>query len=419
MGVDMRPVGGPSEITASADPLARWRFPRALAFWLLACLLASFLFAASAPSPLYPVYQARWHFTSVTLTAVYAVYAFGALAALLVAGRLADHVGRRRVTAAGLAVEALAMVAFIGAAGVPWLYAGRVLQGIGTGIAAGAINAWLLDLQPPDDPRLGSLVGGTALIAGLALGALGSGLLARYGPDPLQLVFWLLAAGFALGLLVMPLVPDVAPRRPGWLASLRPVIGVPAAARGVFAASAPSLVAAWAVAGFYLSLGPSLAIALTHADGRVAGGLVIAALLGSGAIASFAVRAADPAVIVVRGSLVLIAGVVVTLLGVAAGAPLGLYAGSIIAGLGFGPAFSGIFRSLGPLARPAERGALFAAVYIVVYLSFSVPTILAGIAVSLYGLRPTTFAFGLAVIVLAATTAYALSRRPAMAEART
>ena len=102
---------------------------RTAAFWLLACLLGSFLFAASAPSPLYSVYQAMWQFSPSTLTLIYAVYAFGALAALLITGRVSDHAGRRRITAVALVVQVAGMLAFIAAQGVEWLYAARVLQG--------------------------------------------------------------------------------------------------------------------------------------------------------------------------------------------------------------------------------------------------------------------------------------------------
>ncbi len=105
----------------------RWNLPRAASFWLLAAVLASVLFAASSPSPLYPVYQAMWHFAPITLTAIYAVYAFGALAALLVTGRVSDHVGRRRVTVVGLFIQIAGMLAFIAAQGVEWLYLGRIL----------------------------------------------------------------------------------------------------------------------------------------------------------------------------------------------------------------------------------------------------------------------------------------------------
>ena len=106
-----------------------------------------------------------------------------------------------------------------------------------------------------------------------------------------------------------------------------------------------------------------------------------------------------------------VAGVALTLIAVLYNSTAGLYVGSVIAGLGLGPAFAGVVGSLGPLAPPERRGALFAAVYIVVYVAISVPTIVAGIATSRFGLRDTTYAYGLVVMALAAATFVAVARR--------
>jgi MFS family permease len=383
--------------------------PRA-AFWLLAVLLAFFLAAASAPSPLYPVYQAEWRFSATTLTAIYAVYAFGALVALLVTGRLSDHVGRRSVTIAGLLLELGAMSAFIVAGGVEALFVARLLQGIGTGVATGSISAWLLDLQPAAKPRLGGLASGIALLAGLGLGALAAGVLVQDAPDPLHLTFWLLAAVFVLALALMPALPDPVPQIPGWLRSIRPEIGIPQAARPTFAVFVPSLIASWAVGGLYLSLGPSLAISLLHTGSHVAGGAVIAALLGTAAIASYLARDANPRPMVVRGSLILAMGVGATLFAIWLDSLGALFVGSALTGVGLGPAFSGVLRSLAALAPANRRGGLLAAVYVVVYLSFSVPTIVAGVAVGRLGVRETAYGYGLVVMILAAITALAASR---------
>jgi hypothetical protein len=57
-------------------------------------------------------------------------------------------------------------------------------------------------------------------------------------------------------------------------------------------------------------------------------------------------------VIVIRASLVLVVGVGVTVLAVAPGRAVGLYAGRVLASLGFGPAFSAVFRRLALLAPP-------------------------------------------------------------------
>ena len=379
-------------------------------FWLLGLLLALFLFAASAPSPLYAVWAAEWRFPPSTLTEIYAVYAFGALAALLVAGRVSDHIGRRRVVVIALLIQVAGMLAFVVARGVEELYVGRTLQGIATGVASSALSAWLLDLQPRDPRRLGSLVGGIAPVAGLGGGAFASGLLVRYAPDPQHLVFELLAVSFGLALGLVAVAPDPAARRPGWLRSLRPQLGVPVQARATFIALLPSLVAVWALGGLYLSLGPSLASSLARTESGVAGGAVILALLGTAAVASALTASADPRVVVQRGSLLLILGVALTMVAVATDSSPALYAGSIVAGLGFGPTFSGLFRSIAPLASPDERGGLVAAIYLALYLSFSVPALIAGTAVGAYGLRDTTYAYGAVVMVLAALTVIGSSR---------
>lgn len=78
------------------------------AFWVVATVLGALLFASSAPSPLYVVYQARWHFSTITLTSVFAVCAL----VLLVVGSISDHVGRRPTIALALAVQIAAMLAF-------------------------------------------------------------------------------------------------------------------------------------------------------------------------------------------------------------------------------------------------------------------------------------------------------------------
>src|SRR3989441_607075 len=62
------------------------------------------LFASVTPSPLYRTYSVLWHFSPLTLTLIYATYAFGVLASLLLAGGVSDDVGRRPVLLAALAV---------------------------------------------------------------------------------------------------------------------------------------------------------------------------------------------------------------------------------------------------------------------------------------------------------------------------
>jgi MFS family permease len=399
-------------IAAPAHTRSRSPLSESHAFWMLAATLGFVLFASSAPSPLYVVYQARWHFSAITLTSVFAVYVVALLVSLVFAGSLSDRVGRRPVLLGALLVQAGAMVLFGVAHDVDVLFAARIVQGLATGVATGALSGALIDLQPDGRPHLGALLSAAAPPLGLAAGALGSGLLVQYGPDPLRLVYWLLVAVFAVAIAGVLAMPETVERHDGDLRQvLRPRIGVPRPARAAFLAVAPVLVATWALSGLYLSLGPSLAVSLLHTSSHVTGGLVIVALTATGALTSVLVRDRAPEHVLTGGALMLALGVGVTILGLNQEQTVLFFAGSVIAGVGFGAGFSGAFKTIVSLAPPTERSGLVAAVYVPCYVGFSVPAIAAGIAVTHAGLLATTNVYGSVLVVLALWAAAATTAR--------
>lgn len=378
--------------------------PRPVAFGVVLAALLSLNTAAAAPSPLYVVFQHRFGFSATTLTVVFGVYAVALLGALLTVGGLSDHLGRRPVLAAALALDAVAMVAFLTADGVPGLLLARVVQGLATGSALGVVSAYLVDLQPPARPTLGSLLNSIGSFVGLAVGALGSGLVIEALAAPSGPVFAVLAVLLAALAATVLALPETVGRRPGALRSLRPRVGVPAHARAPFLAAAPAVVAGWAIGGLYLSLGPSLALGVLHAHSRLTGGLVIATLMAAASLAGALVRTVAPGPVMAGGALALAAGTGVTLLALALGSLPGFFVGTALAGAGFGPAFLGAFRSLAALAAPHERAELFAAIFVAGYLSFSVPAVVAGALAPHLGLRTTATGYGVVVVVLALVT---------------
>jgi len=384
---------------------------RPVAFWMLAVTLGFLLFASSAPSPLYVVYQAEWHFSPLTLTSVFAVYVVALLASLVVAGSLSDRVGRRPVLLGALLVQIAAMVLFGVAHDVGVLFAARIVQGLATGVATGALSAALIDLQPAERPHLGALVSAAAPPLGLAAGALGSGLLVQYGPDPLRLVYWLLVGVFALAVAGVLAMPETVQRDRWSRSHLRPRIGVPVQARATFVAVAPVLVATWALGGLYLSLGPSLAVALLHTSSHVTGALVIVALAATGALTTVLLRHRAPQHVLIAGALMLALGIGVTILGLNQEQTSLFFLGSVLAGVGFGAGFSGAFKTIVSLAPAAERAGLIAAVYVLSYLGFSLPAIAAGVAVTHAGLLTTTNVYGSVLVALALSAAAASTVR--------
>jgi MFS family permease len=381
---------------------------RSRAFWMLAATLGFVLFASSAPSPLYVVYQAKWHFSPITLTSVFAVYVVALIVSLVFAGSLSDRVGRRPVLVGALVVQVMAMVLFGVAHDVDVLFAARIVQGLATGVATGALSAALIDLQPDERPHLGALLAAAAPPLGLAAGALGSGLLVQYGPDPLRLVYWLLVAVFAVAVAGVLAMPETVEGRSAFTRGhLRPRIGIPRPARATFVAVAPVLVATWALGGLYLSLGPTLAVSLLHTSSHVTGALVIVALTATGAVTSVVVRDHQPRHVLVGGALMLALGVGVTILGLNEEQTALFFAGSVLAGVGFGAGFSGAFKTIVSVAPPTERAGLVAAVYVLCYLGFSLPAIAAGVAVTRTSLLATTNVYGSVLVVLALWAAVA------------
>ncbi|WP_076998703.1 MFS transporter [Variovorax sp. KK3] len=386
-------------------PQARWGHGQAL--WLKASLLVSFLAASTAPSPLYALYRDAWGFSALTLTVVFSSYAFALLGALLVFGRLSDHRGRREVILGALALEFAATLLFWRADSVAWLLSARILQGIATGIATGALSAGLLDLHRERGP----LVNGVAPMVGMAAGAFGTSMLVQFAPAPTQLVFDVLMVVFAFQMIAALYLPETVERRPGSWASLRPRIAIPARARPMLWQVLPVNTAQWALGGFYLSLGPTLARIVTGNDAPLVGGVLITAMVLSSAAAIFAVRQWPPRRALVTGATALTLGLGISLTGILLQSTAAFFIGAAIAGLGFGSAFSGSLRSLVSLAEPQERGALMAGFYVLSYLAFSVPPIVAGVSTGLFGLSATALGLGGVLTLMAGAALVAMHRR--------
>src|SRR5262249_11653702 len=94
---------------------ARTRLSPLAAFAVPAAIVGLALYASATPSPLYAVYQQRWHFSTPMVTVIYAMYPLGVLISLLALGTLSDQVGRRPVLRWSLVVLLGSMALFVAA----------------------------------------------------------------------------------------------------------------------------------------------------------------------------------------------------------------------------------------------------------------------------------------------------------------
>lgn len=363
----------------------------------LAVTLLTFLAASSAPTPLYHLYQEGLHFSAGMLTLIFGVYALSLLAALLTVGSLSDHLGRKPVIFTALVLNMLAMLLFINEGSVAWLIAARTVQGFATGMATAVLGAALLDT----DRQQGPLVNSVAPLLGMACGAMGSSVLAEFAPLPTQLIYWTLLALMLVQALYVWRLPETVDRIPGAVASLRPTLHVPPQARRALWLSLPVDVAVWAMGGFYLSLAPSLVRAATGSTSNLIGGGLVAVLTLSGALMIFTLRNRPASKVLRLGATLLAVGVALILTAVhSASLPL-FFIATLIAGSGFGAGFLGALRSVVPLALPHERAGLMSAFYVLSYLAFCLPSLLAGNLIRSFGLIATTDGYGAVLILLA------------------
>ncbi|MVW89364.1 MFS transporter [Pseudomonas sp. PB101] len=374
--------------------------------WFLAITLLSFLAASTAPTPLYHLYQEQMQFSAATLTLIFGVYALSLLAALLTVGSLSDYLGRKPVIFTAVLLNILAMLLFIYADSVAWLISARVLQGFATGMATAVLSATLLD----SDRQQGPLINSVAPLLGMALGGMGCGLLAEFAPAPLHLTYWLLLALFAMQAVFVWRLPESVTRQSGAWASLRPTLHVPVQARATLWRVLPLNTATWALGGFYASLAPSLVRTATGSTSNLIGGATVAALTVTGALMIYTLRNQAATRSLQLGASSLPAGVALILLGVhSASLPL-FFLGTLVAGCGFGAGFLGAVRSLVPLALPHERAGLMSAYYVLSYLAFCLPALLAGNLARTFGLVATTDGYGAVLMLLALSAMASLLR---------
>jgi MFS family permease len=323
---------------------------------------------------LYPVYQSMWGFSSVTLTLIFGIYAVAVLAALLVAGRLSDHLGRRPVLIAAAVGQVVAMVMFATAASVTELLTARIFQGVTTGAALGAVGAAMIDL----DKRRGPIANAVVPPLGTALGCLIGGIFLQYLPGPTHLVFAVLAAVFLAQVFGLTFMKESITARPGALRSLMPRFNLPRATRKPLLLALPILVAVWALAGFYASLGPQLIRGMLNSQSPLLGGMALFVLAASGGLAVLLLHNRTPRGMMLLGAGSLLAGVALTVAALPQGS-VGLFLlGTVVAGIGFGAGFQGAVRTVIPTAAPHERAGTLSIIFVVSYLALGVPAIAAG-----------------------------------------
>lgn len=391
------------------DQLSR-RAPSRVPFWLIAYFFTVIMTGTTLPTALYVLYQQKWHFSSGITTLIYAVYAGGVLAALMLAGRSSDQVGRRPVLLAAAGMSVLSTIVFVAAPDLGWLFPARVLSGFAAGLTTGTGTAALADLAGPRAARKASMVATAVNLGGLGLGPLLAGLFAQYLPDPTTLVFEaylapvLLAAGF------LPLVPEtVEPRRRLELRFAG--FGIPEDARGRFVAAGLAVFAAFSLLGLFSALAPTFLGDVLHQHNVAANGAVVTLMFACATLTQLGLASRGPALSMRLGLAIFPPGLALIVIALWQKSLAILLVGTVVGGIAVGAAFIGSLQLASQLAPPAQRGQVVSTYFVFGYVGLTIPVIGVGFSSEHIGILHAVFWCSVFIAAVVAYSFSVISRR--------
>jgi MFS family permease len=382
--------------------------------WVTGFVLAAFAFfvamvGATLPTPLYPHFEQRYSFGPLLVTVIFAVYALGVIAGLILFGNLSDRLGRKPLLQFGLALSAASAILFLAASSVEPVYVARVVSGLSAGIFTGTATAYIIDLAPDGRRRLASFVAVLANLGGLGAGTLLSGVLAQWVRDPLRAPFAVDLALIAVAAVGLVFVPETVTRGRFELRLQR--LGVPAEVMSVFVRAALAGFAAFAVSGVFSSIAPEfLGVGLNHHSPALSGLLVFVLFLFSVTGQVLAIRLPNA---LAAGCGILAAGVALLAVSLATDSLAALFASSAVAGLGQGIVVSAGLAAIADRAPAARRSETASSFFVILYFGLSIPVIAAGIAIHFTSLRTAGIGFCIGVGLLALGVLASEIRSPA------
>lgn len=397
--------------TSAAGPTRR--IGRRTTTAIVALAFAVTMLGATLPTPLYGLYRQEIGFSEFMVTVVYAAYAVGVMAALLLFGRLSDQIGRKPILLGGLVVSAASAAVFVVADGLPLLFAGRVLSGVSAGLFTGAATATIIDLAAPGRQGRATLLATAVNTGGLGLGPLVAGAFSEAFGDPLRVVFVVDLVVVAVLIVLVALIPEPGQRvaRPR-LAPQR--LSVPAAARPLFLPAALSAFAGFAVLGLYTAVVPSLLTLELGVTNRVVVGLVVFLVFAASAVGQSTLGLVPAGRAQSWGVVALGGGALVMGLGIVATSLALLIAGGIVAATGQGLSFRAGMAAVTGASPPAQRGEVASAYFVVAYVALSVPVVGVGVLGVLVGRQGASEIFSVVVAMIAMVTLVLLRRTAAL-----
>jgi hypothetical protein len=331
------------------------------------------------PTPLYGDYAQAFHFSTLTLTLIYATYVAGTLGMLLLLGRLSDQIGRKPVALAAIALAILAALLFA-VADRALLFCARLTTGVAAGLSSGTVVAWLRELHPDKEEKTASLRTVAINVLGLGFGPLLCGILIQFTPRPfvvpyLVYILLLIALAFAVVRAHDTVKQPKAPDR----VTLRMRIGVPRGLRLAFMAPGIANLVLYSMVGFYSALTPGLIAKTLRITDHAAAGALVAELFLVGSAAVYVTGPLKNRSAMLTGFVLMLPTLALLVAAEIFASLPALVAGTAAGGIALGAGYRGAVEVGNQIAPPDKRAELISMLFVCGNLGLSVPVIGVGV----------------------------------------
>jgi MFS family permease len=382
-----------------------------LAFVAAVVSLAAVFAGNAAPVPLYNIYRAEDGFTNADVSLAVVAYSVGTITALLLLGRVSNHLGRRRTAISSLGLVLLGCLLLLNVHDVGILLGGRVLMGFGAGLASSSLTAYIVDTAPTRPAWLASVASSQGPMLGLTVGAIGSGALVQFGPWPRDLIYLVCAGLLLLSAALVAISPETVSPTPGAWRSVIPQVRVPARVRRLLPVAAAVFLSTWATAAFYQAFVPALVEDQLHTRSPLVPGLVFAAYMAPSVLGAPLGGRFTPAAAQRLGMIAFLAGMIGIIAAIASGTLPLFFAATIVAGASQGIAISAATRGLLHGSTLADRAPIFSVIYLICYSGAAFPSLISGQLSNTFSLPQITLGYGALALVATLFTVIA-ARNP-------
>jgi MFS family permease len=377
----------------------KWRLSKPGGFWLVVFLVITGLLGSYSLTPLYSVYQERWHFSDLMLSVAFACYSLGTVVALLLFGSLSDRLGRRAAFFPALLGVVASLLILMFAVDLPMLLVGRAVQGIFTGIVNSTAGAALMDLAPRGNRRTAALANSTSISAGSALGPLIAGFLVAHAPWPTRTPYLLVLALLVVGLVGVALMPETVDQAhrlaaPRGFRRLRMPDN-----RTVFILACLGAVTCSAGMAVFAEFGTQLATQV-NLNGASMGGLLVFVMFGTIGLVQLVLNRVGHVASLLVGTVGIVIGWAGIVAALSAHLAVVMFIAAVVAGAGAGLAFMGATAAVNHVAAHHRRAEAISLYFVVLFLALAVPGIAGGALAQAIGLTGTAVVMlGLAAVI--------------------